>query len=191
MPKPLLLALMLASAWPGQAAVPEAAASAGCRDEAAKGSERAARLPALTGRVVDQADLLSPSAEARVTEALAAIERRTSDQVVVVTVGDLEGEAIEAFGLRLGNGWGIGRKDVNNGILLIVAPNERRVRIEVGSGLEGLLTDERAKRIIEEELLPRFASRQYEEGIRAGVGAIDAVISSDLKRPQLRRKEAA
>jgi uncharacterized protein len=80
-------------------------------------------LPALTGRVVDRAEILTASAEAELSERLAALEKQTTDQLVVVTVGSLEGERIEDLGLRLGNGWRIGRKGVDNGVLLIVAPH--------------------------------------------------------------------
>src|SRR6185436_8797753 len=89
-------------------------------------------LPALTGRVVDMADLLSPGEEAALTRRLAALERRTSDQLVIVTTRSLGGRSIEEYGLRLGNGWHIGQRGRDNGVLLIVAPREHLTRIEVG-----------------------------------------------------------
>jgi uncharacterized protein len=139
-------------------------------------------LPALTGRVVDEADILSAPTESALISRLAALEAKTSDQLVVVTVPDLGGESIETFGLRLGNGWGVGREDVDNGVLVIVAPNNRNVRIEVGVGLEGLLTDARAAQIIE-GLLPRLRAGDYDGGVAACVGEIVRTLESDTKRP--------
>jgi uncharacterized protein len=147
-------------------------------------------LPALTGRVVDGADVLNAQAEAALTTRLAALENATTDQVVVVTVPSLEGESIEALGLRLGKGWGIGQKELDNGVLLILAPTERRARIEVGYGLEGLLTDEKAQRIMDEQLVPLFAKGHLEQGLEAGVSAIEAMLRSDRKRPQAKRLKA-
>ena len=146
-------------------------------------------LPALTGRVVDLADLLPTAAEQRLTRRLASLESTTSDQFVVVTVPALDGEPIESLALRLGNGWGIGRKNLDNGVLLIVAPNDRKARIEVGCGLEGLLTDERAQQIMDTVLVPRFRDARYEEGVNAGVTAIELVLQSDRTRPQPWRGE--
>jgi uncharacterized protein len=87
---------------------------------------------ALTGRVVDQAGIILPADEQRLTQQLARLERETTDQVVIVTLPSLNGEAIEKVGLALGNGWGIGQADTDNGVLLLVAPHDRKVRIEVG-----------------------------------------------------------
>jgi uncharacterized protein len=153
-------------------------AAAGCGDGA--GGNRAASqpakttapLPALTGRVVDRADLLPTAREAALTARLAELERRTANRFVVVTVETLNGEAIEDFGLRLGNGWGIGRKDENDGALLIVAPNERKVRIEVGRGLERILTDRICSDIIQRDILPPFREGRMAEGIEAGAAAV-------------------
>lgn len=140
-------------------------------------------LPALTGRVVDEADLLQPEAEQELTARLGVLEAATTDQLVVVTLPSLGGHEIAAVGLALGNGWGIGQERKNNGVLLIVAPSERKVRIEVGCGLEGLLSDERAAEIVEQILVPQFRTGQFELGIQMGVDAIVAVLRSDGKRP--------
>jgi len=148
-------------------------------------------FPALTGRVVDLADVLTAKAEGALGARLAALEKATTDQLVVVTVPSLEGERIEDLGLLLGNGWGIGRKGVDNGVLLIVAPNERRARIEVGYGLEGLLTDDRAAQILKEQAIPNFAEGRVERGISDGVAAIAATLESDRTRPRCRAKAAA
>jgi uncharacterized protein len=167
-----------------------AAALAGCGSGAAAANDNKP-LPALTGRVVDGADLLPPKDEARLADRLAALEKSTSDQLVVVTLPSLDGEPIEAFALRAGRGWGIGRKGVNNGVLLIVAPLEKRVRIEVGSGLEGLLTDEKAWFIIRDQILPRFQQGAYEQGIDAGVNRLIQLLEQDKRRPQPWPKEKA
>ena len=131
-----------------------------------------AALPKLTGRVVDEADLLPAPAEASLAARLAELEQRTTDQLVVVTIASLNGERIESFGLRLGNGWGIGQKGKGNGVLLIVAPNERKVRIEVGLGLEKTLTDPECARIIARDILPHFKAGRMEQGIEAGAAAL-------------------
>jgi len=129
-------------------------------------------FPALTGRVVDEANLLSPATRAQLTERLAQHERETSNQVVVVTVKSLQGLPIEDYGYQLGRAWGIGQEKHNNGVLLIVAPNERKVRIEVGYGLEGDLTDVQSHAIIQNVILPLFREGKFEAGIVAGTDAI-------------------
>lgn len=129
-------------------------------------------FPALTGRVVDTAAIIPDEAEERLTAELAGLEQRTGHQFVVVTVTDLKGSTIEDYGLALGNHWGVGRKDVNDGVLLIVAPGARKVRIEVGCGLETALTNAEAKVILDRDVLPRFREGQMVEGIEAGSLAI-------------------
>ena len=148
-------------------------------------------FPALSGRVVDQARLLSPAREAELTETLAALERDTTDQLVVVTVASLEGHEIEDYGYQLGRAWGIGQKDGNNGVLLIVAPEERKVRIEVGYGLEPVLTDALSALIIQNEILPSFRTGGYEAGIIQGVAAIDTQLRLDPLEAQALAAEAA
>jgi uncharacterized protein len=113
-------------------------------------------FPTLTGRVVDQANILTPQSKADLTKKLEALETRTSRQLVVVTVPSLQGLEIEDYGYQLGRAWGIGEKKLNTGALLVVAPTERRVRIEVGYGLEGVLTDALSNVILQERVLPRF-----------------------------------
>jgi len=139
-------------------------------------------LPTLTGRVVDQADLLSPSVEAQLTQMLAGHEQATGEQVVVVTVPDLQGRSIEEFGVSLGRQWGIGQRGEDNGALLIVARDDRRMRIEVGYGLEGRLTDAQAWIIINRILAPAFAQGDFEGGIVAGTEAILQVLGGDPLR---------
>ncbi len=129
-------------------------------------------FPPLTGRVVDEAGLLSERDDAELTAALGQFEQQTGDQVVVVTLKSLQGLPIEDYGYQLGRHWGIGQKGKNNGALLIVAPNEREVRIEVGYGLEGELTDALSRTIIETEITPRFRQGDFAAGIKAGVAAM-------------------
>ncbi len=126
-------------------------------------------FPELTGRVVDDAGLLSYPDKVAITADLKALEDKSSDQLVVVTLPSLQGYTIEDFGYQLGRHWGIGTAKLDNGVILIVAPNERKVRIEVGSGLEGTLTDALSKIIIENSILPRFREGDFAGGIKNGV----------------------
>ncbi len=129
-------------------------------------------FPPLSGRVVDQAGILSPAAEQQLTDELATLEKQTGRQLVVATLSSLQGYEIEDYGYQLGRAWGIGEKDKNTGALLIVAPNERKVRIEVGYGLEPVLTDALSSVIIQSAILPRFKAGDMEGGIVAGTDAI-------------------
>src|SRR4249920_3742499 len=125
--------------------------------------------PQLTSRIVDDADLLSQADRAELDAELKALEDKSSDQLVVVTLPSLQGYTIEDFGYQLGRRWGIGTEKMDNGVVLIVAPNERKVRIEVGRGLEGTLTDALSKIIIENGILPRFREGDFAGGIKNGV----------------------
>jgi len=136
-------------------------------------------FPGLTGRVVDQAALLSAAQRAELESDLAAYETKTTDQIVVVTTKTLQGYPIEDFALALGRKWGIGQKNKDNGILIIVAPTERKVRIEVGRKLEPLLPDGRAGTIIRQTILPAFRRGDFAGGIRAGVQEVRAVLEGD------------
>ena len=129
-------------------------------------------VPPLTGRVVDLAHLLDQSASERITAELANFERQKGIQLVVVTLPDLQGYTIEDWGLALGRGWQIGQKGKDNGAILLVAPKDRALRIEVGYGLEGDLPDATADDIIRRVIIPYFRSGQMAQGIEAGVQAI-------------------
>jgi uncharacterized protein len=131
-------------------------------------------FPALTGRVTDAANILPADAEARLTQKLEALETQTQRQFVVATIPDLEGYEIADYGYRLGRAWGIGDKQRNDGALLIVAPNERKLRIEVGYGLEGVLTDGLSSLIINQQIVPRFKAGDMAGGIEAGADAVIA-----------------
>lgn len=132
----------------------------------------APQFPPLAGRVVDQANILSPSTESKLTELLAEHERKTSNQVVVVTLASLQGYDIADYGVQLGRAWKLGQAGRDNGAILIVAPKERLVRIEVGYGLEGALPDARASTIIQQEIIPRFRAGDMEGGVVQGALAI-------------------
>jgi uncharacterized protein len=129
-------------------------------------------FPPLSGRVVDAANLISPATEASLTGKLRQLEAETTRQLVVATIPDLQGYEIEEYGYRLGRHWGIGQQDADSGALLIVAPNERKVRIEVGYGLEAYLTDAWSSITIQRAILPRFRAGDIEGGIVAGTDAI-------------------
>ncbi len=130
----------------------------------------------LRDRVTDLAGILSPEQEARIASQLAALEARTGHQFVVASVRSLHGELIETFSLDLARRSGIGRPIYNDGVVLLVAPNEHKVRIEVGLGLEKVLTDPRCSRIIQEQILPKFRAGNLPGGIEAGVTAIVAAL---------------
>src|SRR6478735_7935442 len=129
-------------------------------------------FPELTGRVVDDAGVLDPSTKAAIERKLAAFEAKTTGQLVVVTLKSLQGTSIDDYGYQLGRHWGIGQKGKNSGVMLIVVPSERRVRIEVGYGLEGQLTDAVSRLIIENAIVPRFRAGDFAGGISRGVDDI-------------------
>lgn len=146
-------------------------------------------FPTLSGRVIDQAGILDAAATSALTKQLAAHEAETSNQIVVVTVNSLEGYADADYALRLGREWGIGTEEKSNGVILLVAPNERKVRIEVGYGLEGALPDGLAGQIIRRDILPSFKESDYPRGIELGVNAIlQAVVGEYKAEPTSARK---
>lgn len=129
-------------------------------------------FPALTGRVVDDAHVLSAATRENLEQTLADVEQKSGTQIVVATVPSLEGGAIEDYGYQLGRFWGIGQKGKNNGVILLVAPTDRKVRIEVGYGLEATLTDTLCNSIIQEVILPNFRAGKMEMGVVDGISAI-------------------
>ena len=129
-------------------------------------------FPPLIGRVVDEANILTPDTETALAERLEEFEATTSRQLIIVTVASLQGYEIEDYGYQLGRLWGIGDARKDNGVLLLVAPNERRVRIEVGYGLEPVLTDALSDAILQNIMLPRLRDRNFNEAVIAGVNAI-------------------
>jgi uncharacterized protein len=133
-------------------------------------------FPPLTGRVVDDAHILSAGTQENLTALLAQEEKQTGNQIVVATLPSLQGVTIEQYGYQLGRAWGIGQKGKNNGAILIVVPSEHKLRIEVGYGLEGELTDAQSRVIIEEFMRPAFRRGDYDAGVTAGAQAIIKVL---------------
>ncbi|MDB5447267.1 MAG: hypothetical protein JWQ97_2584 [Phenylobacterium sp.] len=132
----------------------------------------APQFPPLTGRVVDNAHILSPAAVQKLDQDLAGLEQQTGHQMVVATIPDLQGYDIADYGYQLGRAWGIGRKGQNDGVVFLVAPNERKVRIEVGYGLEPVLTDALSSVILQQKVLPKFRAGQMEQGVVDGAEAV-------------------
>jgi uncharacterized protein len=147
----------------------------------------ALKVPKLDGPVVDEAGLLSNREEQALEEMILNLERSTSAQVAVLTIAGLKGEALESYSIQVADEWKLGQADRDNGALLLVALEERKVRIEVGYGLEGSLTDMKSGYIIREIILPRFKAGNYAGGIEEGVRAMTGVISgaSDISEAEL------
>jgi uncharacterized protein len=147
-------------------------------------------LPALTGRIVDRANIIPADTRNELEQKLVDLETKSGIQLVVATVTSLEGQEIEPYANELFRTWKLGEKTKNNGVLLLVAPSERRVRIEVGYGLEGTLTDALSKVIITNAITPRFKTGDFGGGISRGVDDIITVLTTDAsewqQRPSLR-----
>src|SRR5688500_8392436 len=136
-------------------------------------------IPYLTGRVVDNAEILSPAAAERITSVLKAHEDRTIDQVAVLTVRSLSGSSIEEYAVAVFESWKLGKKGKDNGVLLVIVPPERKMRIEVGYGLEGQLTDLQASRIIRNVMAPHVKAGDFDRGVEEGVAAILAQLKGE------------
>jgi uncharacterized protein len=168
----LLFALILCLLWtPALAAAPQ--------------------FPELSGRVVDNAHVLSPQVQADLTAKLAALEQKNSRQLVVVTLPTLGGYEIEDYGYQLLRHWAIGQKGVDNGVVFIVVPTEHKVRVEVGYGLEGTLTDALSSVILQREVLPRFKSGDIQGGVVAGTDALIEQLGLDPSAAEARLAQAA
>ncbi|WP_341962429.1 TPM domain-containing protein [Pseudomonas sp. RC10] len=137
------------------------------------------KFPPLSGRVVDTADMIDNPGREHLSQMLRAHEELTTEQVVVVTVPNLQGSTIEDYGYQLGRYWGIGQQGKDNGALLIVAKEERKVRIEVGYGLEDRLTDAQSSVIINQIITPAFKQGDFVGGINKGTEAIIQVLGGD------------
>jgi len=137
-------------------------------------------VPYLAGRVNDQANLIPPDQRQKIEAQLAQLEKETGDQVVVLTVDSLEGEPIEDYAHRVAQTWGLGQKGKNNGVLLLVSKQDRQMRIEVGYGLEPVLTDIQTNIIQTQIIIPHFKQGDYGGGIAAGV---DAILTSIQGKP--------
>lgn len=145
-------------------------------DDRAQSADGQAALSApavrLTGRVTDHAGVFTPVQEEALSTKLEQLERNTKHQMVVVTVASLGGKEIEPFTTDLANAWGVGRKDHDNGVVVLLAPNERKIRIAVGYGLESTLTDELCAEVIRDSMIPHFQQTDMYRGIDEGVDAL-------------------
>lgn len=158
---------------------------------ATAGAASAQDFPRFTGRVVDAADVIPPATEADLSAKLEALQRETKRQLVVATVPDLQGYEIRDYGYRMGRDWGVGLRDVNNGAILLVAPGERKIAIEVGTGLEGVVTDALSATIINDEVVPRFKAGDLPGGIVAGADALTRQLRAAPEEAQARTDAAA
>jgi uncharacterized protein len=149
----------------------------------AAGFTEALEVPPLTGRVNDTAGMLSPSTIRQLDAVLADLEKSDSTQIVVLTLPSLEGENLEEFAIRVAEAWKIGRKGLDNGAVLLVARKERKIRIEVGYGLEGRLTDLVAGRIIRNVIVPQFKAGDFDRGIADGVSAMIGTVRGEYTPP--------
>src|SRR6478672_4212220 len=142
-------------------------------------------VPPLSGRVVDQTGTLSSGDIASLTETLKSLEARKGSQVAVLIVPTTEPETIEQYSIRVAEAWKIGRKKIDDGALLVIAKNDRHLRIEVGYGLEGALTDATTKRIIDEDITPKFKAGDFGGGISAGIDRIIRIVNGEkLPEPE-------
>jgi uncharacterized protein len=148
-------------------------------------------FPELTGRVVDQANVIPDAQEAAIAQKLAALEQSTGRQLVVATIADLEGRDVSDYAYRLGRTWGIGDKVRNDGVVFLIAPNDKRLNISVGMGLEPVLTDALSGRIIRDIVTPRFRENDFAGGIDAGVNAIAQQLTLSPEEAAARAKAAA
>ncbi|TNE51102.1 MAG: methanol dehydrogenase, partial [Sphingomonadales bacterium] len=147
-------------------------------------------FPELSGRVVDEANIIPDEVEQQLTQQLEALEQQSQRQLVVATVPDLQGYDISDYGYQLGRYWGIGDAERNDGALLIVAPNERKVRIEIGYGLEGIMTDALSSLIIQNQIVPRFRDGDMPGGIVAGTNALVQQLALPEDQARLVAQEA-
>lgn len=154
-------------------------AAAGVLTIALVAAAAAREVPFLAGRVNDTADLISPQAESALEERLRTLEGETGAQVAVLTVPSLEGEVLEDYSLRVAETWKLGREGFDDGALLLIARDERRIRLEVGYGLEGAIPDALAKRVVDEVIRPRFREGDFDAGVKAAVDAIAGLIEGE------------
>lgn len=137
-------------------------------------------VPYLTGRVTDNAQILSQEASRSLTEKLKEHEDRTGNQVVVLTIPTLNGEIIEDYAVKVFNEWKLGQRNKDNGILILVVPNDRQMRIEIGYGLEGTITDGTAGQIIRSVMTPRFKNGDFDGGITEGARVVMDVLNGGI-----------
>jgi uncharacterized protein len=146
-------------------------------------------VPQLTGRINDLAGMISPEVEADLDTRLAELEQKESTQIVILTVPSLEGDPIEDFSIRVAEAWKIGQKGVDNGVLFLVSRDDREVRIEVGYGLEGRMTDLLAGRIVDSDVVPLFRAGQFDAGFRKGVESIILAVQGEYRAAPVKEKK--
>jgi len=146
-------------------------------------------VPPLRSHVTDLAGMISPQVKLRLEQALGEFERSDSTQIAILTIPSLEGENLETFSLKVATTWGLGQKPQDNGALLLVARDERRIRIEVGYGLEGRLTDLLTGRIIDHEMTPRFKSGDFDGGFLAGTAAMIEAVRGEYKATSRKKNQ--
>lgn len=149
----------------------------------------ALEAPMLTGRVHDSANMLSAETASKLEQKLAAFERETSNQVAVLTVPSLEGDDIDQFAIRVAESWKLGQKGKDNGVLLVLAKAERKVRIEVGMGLQGVLPDVTASKIIREVMRPYLKDNNFDQGVSVAIDSIIAATKGEFKATPGERKQ--
>ena len=147
-------------------------------------------VPKLKTRILDQANLIDAASKQKINQLLAGHEKASSNQVIVVTLKDLQGYSVEQAGVEMGRAWGVGQKEQDNGIVLILAQAERKVRIEVGYGLEGVMTDAVSATIIQEYILPRFKTGDFSGGLLVGTQAIVAALGVEVIAPVAKSRKS-
>jgi uncharacterized protein len=147
-------------------------------------------VPKLKTRILDQANLIDAASEQQINQLLAGHEKASSNQIIVVTLKDLQGFSIEQAGVEMGRAWGVGQKEQDNGIVLILAQAERKVRIEVGYGLEGVMTDAVSATIVQDYILPRFKTGDFSGGLLVGSQAIVAALGGEYIAPVAKGKKS-
>jgi len=151
---------------------------------------QALEVPPSTGYVNDRAGILSPTTKQQLEQGLSEFERSDATQLVVLTIPSLEGEVLEEYSLKVAESWGSGQRGKDNGALLLIARDERKIRIEVGYGLEGQLTDLLTGRIIDQEITPRFRSGDYDGGVMAGVSAMAQAVRGAYKGEPTKKRSS-
>lgn len=151
---------------------------------------QALEVPPATGYVNDRAGILSSATKQQLEQGLREFERSDSTQLVVLTIPSLEGEVLEEYSLKVAESWGIGQRGKDNGALLLIARDDRKIRIEVGYGLEGQLTDLLTGRIIDQEITPRFRSGDYDGGVVAGVSAMAKAVRGAYKGEPTKKRSS-
>ena len=152
------------------------------------GLSAALEVPALKARVNDYAGLLAPATKNQLEQALLEFEQSQSTQIVVLTVTSLEGESLEDYSMQVAEAWKVGQKDLDNGAILLISKNDRKIRIEVGYGLEGSLTDMLSGRIIREVIVPSFRAGKFDQGVAGGVAAMMAAVKGEYKAQPAKRQ---